>query len=170
MEQHLHGLPFVPARMAKPSFKDSEVFMLHEIVTRLDRIARTRILEPEDVTFPECLVLMAVREMRTPAQVDVGAFLDMSKSLVSQRVSALLKKGFLLQSPDPRSRRHVRLELTAGGRKTIDRIYAAMIKQSSRYFEMLGRSHPAFVDALERLRRILVLEGESEGTSSGPGP
>jgi len=38
--------------MAEASFKDSEVFMLHEIVTRLDRLARMRILEREHITFP----------------------------------------------------------------------------------------------------------------------
>jgi len=154
--------------MATASFKDSEVFMLHEIVTRLDRLASVRILEREHITFPEFLVMMTVREMRTPSQVEVGASLEMSKSLVSQRVLALVKKGLLLQSPDPHSRRHVRLELTAVGRRTIDRIYSAMIKQSSRLFDMLGRSHPAFVDALRSLRKILVLEGESEGTYNRP--
>ncbi len=156
--------------MAKQSFRDSEVFLLHEIVTRLDRLARVRILEREDVTYPEFLVLMAIREMGTPAQVDVGGLLDMSKSLVSQRVLALLKKGLVVQSPDPQSRRHVRLALTDGGRTTIDRIYAAMIKRSSTCFEKLGRSHPAFVDALQGLRTMLVHEEESEGTLNGPGP
>ena len=81
--------------MAAEGFKDSEIYLLHEITTRLDRIARLRILGPSGITYPEFLVLMAARELPAPTQEEVCAFVDMSKSLVSQRVSALMKKGFL---------------------------------------------------------------------------
>ena len=75
-------------------FTETEVFLLHEIVTRLDRLARKRVLDARGVSYPEFLVAMAVREMSEPTQREVGDLLDMSKSLLSQRVSALMAKGF----------------------------------------------------------------------------
>ena len=61
--------------------------MLNEIVTRLDRLARQHVLDAQGLSYPEFLVAMAVDELNEPTQVEVGDFLDMSKSLVSQRVA-----------------------------------------------------------------------------------
>jgi hypothetical protein len=78
-------------------FTETEVFLLHEIVARLDRLARRRVLDARGVSYPEFLVAMAVRELPEPTHGEVGELLDMSKSLVSQRVSALLAKGIVEQ-------------------------------------------------------------------------
>ena len=83
--------------MERTPFRDSEIFKLHEIVIRLDGYAQARLLPPLGITYPEFLVLMAVEETARATHGDVAAMLEMSKSLVSQRVSALEKKGLLRQ-------------------------------------------------------------------------
>lgn len=154
--------------MARKGFKDSEVFLLHEITTRLDRIARLRILAPAGITYPEFLLLMAARELPAPTQEDVSAFLDMSKSLVSQRVSSLLKKGLLDQMVDPENRRRVKLGLTPSGQERITKIYRAMMSSTTELFSTLQESRPAFRESLARLAEGLAREegraGREEST------
>jgi DNA-binding MarR family transcriptional regulator len=144
--------------MASTGFKDSEVYLLHEITIRLDRIARQRILAPAGITYPEFLVLMAARELSSPTQDDVVAFLDMSKSLVSQRVSALMKKGLVDQAGDPENRRRVKLTLTREGQGRVAEIYQAMTGATAPLFGMLRDFRPAFRDSLARLAEALARE------------
>jgi DNA-binding MarR family transcriptional regulator len=152
--------------MRGEGFKGSEIYLLHEITTRLDRIARLRFLAPAGITYPEFLVLMAARELPAPTQEQVGSFVDMSKSLVSQRVSALMKKGLLRQDGDPQDRRTVKLGLTAAGKKEVARMYSAMISSSDALFNAMGDSRPAFRNALIRLAEGLAREEERDHTHS----
>ena len=101
---------------------------------------------------------MSARELPAPTQEDVSAFVDMSKSLVSQRVSALMKKGFLRQDGDPENRRKVKLGLTAAGKKEMARIYDAMISSSGELFDAMGDFRPAFRGALVRIAENLARE------------
>ena len=106
-------------------FTETEIFLLHEIVARLDRLARRRALDARDVSYPEFLVAMAVRELPEPTHGEVGELLDMSKSLVSQRVSTLLAKGIVEQRREQPDRRQARLALTASRRETLEAQVAA---------------------------------------------
>jgi DNA-binding MarR family transcriptional regulator len=146
--------------MPAKGFRDSEVYLLHEITTRLDRIARQRFLNPAGLTYPEFLVLMAVREAGSPTQDDVAVFVDMSTSLVSQRVKTLVKKGFLRQKGDPENRRRVRLGLTTAGTSTVEKIYASMVGEAGRLFEALGPARAG-------LRKMLL--GLAEGLAREEG-
>jgi len=145
-------------------FTETEVFLLHEIVARLDRLARKRVLDAIGLSYAEFVLAMAVNEMERPTQADVGALLDMSKSLVSQRVGGLLAKGFLVQQREPENRRQVRLELTAAGRRTLETIYEQLTGAAANIFDVLGPSRPQFLQSLRRLRDALeVAEASLEG-------
>jgi DNA-binding MarR family transcriptional regulator len=139
-------------------FTQTEVFLLHEIVARLDRIARRRVLDAKGVSYPEFLVAMAVREMAQPTHSEVGDLLDMSKSLVSQRVTGLLAKGFVAQRRDAQNRRLVRLELTSAGQEALEQIYRELAKHASSLFGVLGSSRRQFMRSLCRLRDALNAE------------
>jgi len=139
-------------------FTETEVFLLHEVVSRLDRIARKRVLDARGVSYPEFLVAMAVREGSAPTQGEVCDLLDMSKSLVSQRVASLMTKGFLEQRRESPDRRQARLALTPEGRETLQAIYHAMATNSSRLFEALGPARQQFREALVFLQKALVAE------------
>jgi len=137
-------------------FTQTEVFLLHEIVARLDRLARERVLESSGVTYAEFLVAMAVNEMEQPTQAEVGELLDMSKSLVSQRVSNLLTKGLLVQNRDMENRRQVLLVLTAKGRRALARIYEKLAGNATAIFDVLGASRGQFLESLRRVRDAIV--------------
>jgi DNA-binding MarR family transcriptional regulator len=138
-------------------FTETEVFLLHEIVARLDRLARKHVLDAIGLSYSEFVLAMAVNEMERPTQAEVGELLDMSKSLVSQRVSSLLAKGLLIQQREPENRRQVRLELTAAGRRALETIYEQLAGNAAKVFDVLGRSRPQFLLSLRRLRDAIGL-------------
>ncbi len=152
--------------MAKTGFTDTELYLLHEIVIRLDRLARGRILAPLGIVYPEFLVLMAARELEAPTQEAVGAHVDFSKSVVSQRVSALLKKGLLTQTRNPDNRRQVFLRLTARGNKILDSAYSAMTAGAEELFQLAGPHRPALHSGLVAVARALR-QVEAEDRKNG---
>jgi DNA-binding MarR family transcriptional regulator len=145
----------------KSWFTETEVFLLHEIVARLDRLARKRVLDATGLSYAEFLVAMAVNETEQPTQGEVGELLDMSKSLVSQRVSTLLTKGLLIQNRDTENRRQVRLVLTSKGRRVLGRIYEQLAGNATKIFDALGSSRGQFLESLRRIRGAVV---EAEGS------
>jgi DNA-binding MarR family transcriptional regulator len=149
-------------------FTQTEVFLLHEIVTRLDRMARSRVLDRRGFTYAEFLVAMAVNEMAQPTHGEVGELLDMSKSLVSQRVASLLAKGFLIQLRDNDNRRQVRLELTTMGRQALEGAYDQLAGNAEMLLDVLGPSRPQFLQALRRLRDAIALAETSLGEGKPP--
>jgi len=137
-------------------FTHTEVFLLHEIVGRLDRFARKHVLDTRGISYSEFLVALAVREMAQPTHGEVGDFLDMSKSLVSQMVAGLVAKGLVVQRRDAQNRRQVRLALTAAGRRVLEKIYQELAHNASNLFDVLGASRPQFMESLRRLREALI--------------
>jgi DNA-binding MarR family transcriptional regulator len=144
--------------MDKSWFTQTEVFLLHEIVTRLDRLARKRVLDARGVSYPEFLIAMAVREMTRPTQGEIGELLDMSKSLVSQRVTTLMAKGLVVQQRDERNRRNVRLELTAPGEAALEEIYSELATKAARVFGALGAARAEFLTSLRVIQDALAAE------------
>jgi DNA-binding MarR family transcriptional regulator len=145
-------------------FIDTEVFLLHEVVARLDRLARRRVLDAAGLSYSEFVLAMAVNEMKLPTQAEVGELLDMSKSLVSQRVGGLLAKGFLVQRREAGNRRQVRLELTGTGRRTLEAIYGQLAGNAEALFEILGPARPQFLASLRRLRdAVAAVEADLAG-------
>jgi DNA-binding MarR family transcriptional regulator len=145
-------------------FTQTEVFLLHEIVARLDRLARKRVLDAVGLSYGEFVLAMAVNEMERPTQAEVGELLDTSKSLVSQRVGGLLAKGFIVQQRDAENRRQVRLDLTATGRRALETIYAQLAGNAEKLFDVLGPARPQFLESLRRLRdAVAAVEASLEG-------
>lgn len=153
-------------------FTETEVYLLHEIVARLDRLARQRVLDEKGISYAEFLVAMAVREMPQPTHGEVGALLDMSKSSVSQRVAGLLAKGMVVQRRHAENRREVRLELTAAGKETLEEVYRELADRASSIFDTLGPSRSRFRRLLHRLQNALSAEealGLQHGRAERPG-
>ena len=145
-----------PSTTKNSWFTQTEVFLLHEIVARFDRLASRHVLEAKGISYPEFLVAMAVREMSQPTHGEVGKLLDMSKSLVSQRVGALLAKGFIVQRRDPKNRRQVHLALTKSGQQALGGIYKQLATGASTIFDVLGPKREPFLQSLRRLRDVLI--------------
>lgn len=156
--------------MSQSWFIKTEVFLLHEVVAILDGLARKRVLGPRGLSYAEFMVAMAARELDTPTQNEVGNLLDMSKSLVSQRVASLVEKGVLQQRRDPKNRRQVRLELTETGGKTLSEIYSKLAENADELFSALGPDRAGFVKSLHRLIEVLAAKSEAEGAHAGRHP
>lgn len=54
---------------------------------------------------------------------DLAESKNISRPAMSQAVNALVNKGLILRSPDPKDRRHVRLALTDSGDALLDAIF-----------------------------------------------
>ncbi len=103
--------------------------------------------------------MMAVRETNGPTQEAVGAHIDLSSSLVNQRVSALRKKGLLLQTQNEENRRQVLLELTEKGKTVLDSAYHAMVSSGDALFNLTGSDSPAFQRSLLAIAQALRYHG-----------
>ncbi len=148
-------------------FTETEVYLMHEIVGRLDRWAQKHVLDARGLSYGEFLIAVAVREMEQPTHGEVGERLDMSKSLVSQRVSTLLTKGIVTQHRDPQNRRQARLNLTARGEEALEKICQELADSASRVLDVLGSARPQFLASLRRLREVLRgLDAEQAGSVS----
>jgi DNA-binding MarR family transcriptional regulator len=143
-------------------FTQTEVFLLHEIVARFDRLAPRHVLQAKGISYPEFLVAMAVRELPQPTHGEVGKLLDMSKSLVSQRVGTLLAKRFIVQRRDPENRRQVRLALTKSGQQALEGVYEELATSASTIFDVLGPKRRQFLQSLRRLQDALIAAEASD--------
>lgn len=153
-------------------FTGTEVFMMHEMVILLDRLARVRVLDRHGVTYPEFLVALAIDELGRPSQNDVGKMLDLGKSLVSQRVSALLGKGLIEQHRVQTDRRQVELCLTKHGSAMLRQIYSELEDAGSPAFEALADRRPEFrlhlrvvLDELRRQVRAATASPDADTTN-----
>ncbi len=151
-----------PSTMKNSWFTQTEVFLLHEIVARFDRLAPRHVLQAEGISYPEFLVAMAVRELPQPTHGEVGKLLDMSKSLVSQRVGTLLAKRFIVQRRDPENRRQVRLALTKSGQQALEGVYEELATSASTIFDVLGPKRRQFLQSLRRLQDALIAAEASD--------
>ncbi len=112
------------------------------------------------VPYAEFLLLTAVWELSLPTQEEVGYFTNTSKSLVSQRVSALKKKGLIRQELHDDNRRKVKLYLTDAGESKVRAIYKAMVNSSDPLFGSLGKDRNIFKKCLRLLAGELELKEE----------
>ncbi len=151
-----------PSTMKNSWFTQTEVFLLHEIVARFDRLAPRHVLQAKGISYPEFLVAMAVRELPQPTHGEVGKLLDMSKSLVSQRVGTLLAKRFIVQRRDPENRRQVRLALTKSGQQALEGVYEELATSASTIFDVLGPKRRQFLQSLRRLQDALIAAEASD--------
>jgi DNA-binding MarR family transcriptional regulator len=80
----------------------------------------------------------------------LSGHLKMNKSSVSQTLSAMEEKGWILRSLDPDNRRQTIIELTDEGRKMVAEIYRSMLISISRVLERMGPDNAErFVDMIE---------------------
>ncbi|MEI8095701.1 MAG: MarR family winged helix-turn-helix transcriptional regulator [Spirochaetales bacterium] len=140
--------------MTEADFRETEVFLLHKLVIHLDQFARNEVLRNEGITYSEFLVLMAVAEVEVPVHDNVCRYLDQSKSLVSQKITALRTKGLVRQQERSENRRQTLVYLTAEGAQVLSRTAGLLSAASEELFTLLGAGRETFHNDL----RVLVEE------------
>lgn len=141
-----------------PRFGGSEVFLLHELVSRLDGFSRRRTLGPLGLTFAEFMILLGIQFCAPSTQEAVGNFASMSKSLVSQRVGVMVKKGLVFQERNSSDRREVFLRLTTEGLGKLSKSQSQLNQSSETLLGHLGTDREAFRSALVTLIEVLKNE------------
>mgnify|MGYP001220161845 CR=1 FL=1 len=92
--------------------------------------------------------------------------LKMNKSSVSQSLSVMEEKGWILRSLDPGNRRQTTIELTDEGRRKVAEIYRDMLISISRVLERMGRENAErFVDMIELFLASVKVEFQQDEKS-----
>ena len=139
--------------MTERHFRDTEVYLLHKLVIRIDQYARDHVLGNAGITYAEFLVLMAAADVAVPVQENLCQYLDQSKSLISQRIAALKTKGLLRQEERPENRRQTLVFLTPAGGEVLARVTGLLSRAGDSLFEGWGAGRDGFRDQLLTLVR-----------------
>ena len=107
-------------------FEKSELYLLHETVLYLDRIAEEEILPPFGVTYTDCLLLIMIRHHPGSTQQELSKIMNVGKSSLSQRLGGLLSRALVTQGIRPENRREHIIDLSPSGVKLTERCEAAL--------------------------------------------
>ena len=80
-----------------------------------------RALAPFDLTGRELSLLMVVADLRSASQQELAAALGIDRTTMVAFVDLLEAKGFVQRRPDPDDRRRNVVEVTASGKRTLER-------------------------------------------------
>jgi len=136
------------------SFEASEIFLLHNLVARLDRIAEETILPAFGLTYAEFEFLLAVELRDGEPQGTIAGALLLGKSAVSQRVSQLCQRGLVTQQPCDDNKREKMVRLTPEGRRLLVEAQEALVAHAEPYFLQLEERRAGLGEALRILRTI----------------
>jgi DNA-binding MarR family transcriptional regulator len=143
------------------------------VTARISRIA-LHIARSQEEVFArfglnrgEVGVLSALRtagadDRLTPTRLFKGLML--SSAGMTKRLDALEGRGLLRRLPDPDDRRGVRIELTAEGRRLVERAFAANTRAERKLLEGLGsRDRRSLGGLLRKLLAIVEAGDHSNG-------
>lgn len=117
----------------------------------------THLEEHYQITLSQFRVLMMVGRLGTTASHEVSVLSGLNPMGVSRAVSALLERGWIKGTPDPRNKRRVLLELTRRGRELHDRMLVPSTQRVTEYlFEDMSDAelralNRKFVDMIQRV-------------------
>ena len=135
-------------------FQHSEVYKLHELVIRLDEIAK-RILEPLGISYADFLVLLNASEYDRRRQSDIAATMGLSKPSVSLRIKALVQKGLVHHTQNDVNRREWFVGLSDEGRNVVARAEGLLSDEATPVFSSLGSAREGFREQLDHLLETL---------------
>ncbi|OJY35950.1 MAG: hypothetical protein BGP06_19110 [Rhizobiales bacterium 65-9] len=105
------------------------------------------------VTLPEWRVMSVIAAQDKATARDVSRALATDKAWVGMTVKTLMKRGFLIRSPDARDSRRILLSLTELGREKHDAILNLARKRQQRLKSVLAPDKArVFVECLKLLQ------------------
>jgi DNA-binding MarR family transcriptional regulator len=136
------------------AFRQGELYRLHDVVIRLDRIAQ-ELLKPLGMSYGEFLVLLHIAEQPGTRHYEVARRMGLSKTSVSLRVKVLLDRQWVFQYQNRENRREQQLEPTAHGREMLDRAVETLEGAAEPLFAELGGRRGSFREMLATLQGLL---------------
>ncbi|AMY10803.1 DNA-binding transcriptional repressor MarR [Luteitalea pratensis] len=136
---------------------DRDAVALHAAVSELVRVYQFRDRDRiccHDISVTQCHALEALVAAGPMRLMNLAERLYLDKSTSSRVVSALVKKGYVEQHPDPVDARATALSATKRGRQLYQRIQDGLVAQQRELIEDLDPTVRAgVVDTIRRLAR-----------------
>jgi DNA-binding MarR family transcriptional regulator len=133
------------------------------VIGRLDRVLRRRLttaVEPAGLTLPAYTALSVLRAQDGLSNAQLARRSLVTPQSMSEALALLVERSYVRRRADPGHGRVIRTEITAAGRRALERCDRAVDRVER---EMLGGLAPSEADrlreALTRCRRALEREG-----------
>lgn len=141
------------------NFEQSSIYKIQNIVFKLNKIAQGLLKEGIGISYGEFLILMHASSPNTSNQQDLVQLLDVSKSVVSQRIRNMVDKGLLLQILNPENRREYIIELTDKGRRCLQASYQLLLDNGMQIFS------PQIDETLQPILDLLLIRLDAFASS-----
>lgn len=137
-----------------------------EVMSRVDRLAelltasRRTVLDSFGLRRHEFDVLVALRREGEPFRLTAGELAvrtHVTSGTMTSRLDGLTERGLVKRVPDSSDGRLVRVELTASGRREVDRAFVALLEIERQLLSPLSEGQRTMVAAALRV----LLEPES---------
>lgn len=128
-------------------------YRLSVAAAQVSRRFEARYGELTGLTVAEWRVLAHLARSGAVSVRDIQAQVNLHKSVVSRAASRLEGEGLVRKSGHGQDRRLVALELTEQGQALMDRLAVVAHAFQAKLMAELGEDAPAFLSALDRLRR-----------------
>ncbi len=134
------------------SIEDVITFRMHRFVAIAERAGQHWSERLFDLSLNEWRLLALVKA-RAPCRAgDMADLLLMDKSQTSRVIKSLLKKGLILNMPDPKDGRAVALEITQAGQELYVRVFEEVLQGNERVLSPLSKEEvQLFNGMLEKL-------------------
>lgn len=103
------------------NFNQTEVYKIHELMFFMDDLAHKTISKNTKITYPQFLILLTIFENPNFSQAQIGTWVNLTKSAVSQQVEKLVKLGFLIRTENKFDRRLKDINLTKTGQEQLEK-------------------------------------------------
>jgi DNA-binding MarR family transcriptional regulator len=112
-------------------------------------------VEQFNITVEQFHILRHIRRGRDSVSM-LAETKGISRPAISQSVDLLVTRGLIVRSIDPQDRRHIKLDLTAGGNSLMDSIFNETRQWMMKVFAILSANEiEAFTSSMESLKKIL---------------
>ncbi|MGH7734855.1 MAG: MarR family winged helix-turn-helix transcriptional regulator [Gemmatimonadales bacterium] len=143
------------ARSATTTAAGDQAMELAELLVHATRRLHRGSMEhlgPLGLTVAQARVLHVLSDRGALRMADVAALLDVVPRTATSMVDGLEAAALVRRWPDPEDRRSVRVELTAAGRRLLDRLHVARRASAEQVFGTLtSAERRQFVALLEQL-------------------
>jgi len=132
------------------------VMKLHKLTFLLDKLSAIQLQKKADLSFPQFLMLMAIRRRPNLSQREIAEFHGVTEAAVSRQIELLMKRQFVARHQDRDNRRRHVLSLTSAGERKLDRANVMLDRTFDQLFDTLGeKGKETFIATLQRVLETL---------------
>ncbi|GAB4145352.1 MAG: hypothetical protein OHK0017_04850 [Patescibacteria group bacterium] len=134
-------------------FNQTETYKLHQLVFCLDNVAMKALEKNTNISYVQFLILITIQENPEFKLEQIGDWVNLTKSAVSQQIEKLVQASLLNRTENPQDRREKKLKLTVSGHAELEKAKEICNQLSENLFESLS---PADRKSLNNLLNNLI--------------